>query len=775
GLLAAALAAACSAPSPNAPARPPAPAPPPPAPEAPRFDPDEVRPEGTVADVLHLLRAGDPEPERALAVADAADASDPGEPGRLLWVKAAAAQAAGHPVRAAEALAALIGTDHPLAPWARLWRGRLLREADPGRAATELQPLTTEAWAGQDRARRLLAATLVDAGRLEDAEPTLRALLQGTREDRAAADVVLPLARLLIQRNRSGDLAEAARLLQRVPSRAPRSADAEVAQALLDEVLAALPAAERAALAEPSLEDRLARAEAFMGLRRYEDAEQAFREVVEAARRRARATSRPRTPDGVERPPPDALCRARFGEAKATYHRRERARAADRMAEVAEDCTSDLDRRAWALFYGGRAATFAGDHERALALYARLEEVAPTHRLADDARFRGALLLREAGDEEGFRARLASLPERYPDGDMRGRARFRLAWEARRRGASEETLRYLEASLAEGPEEDAEGLQGRAAYWRAVTLADLGRVDDARDAWRTLIEERPLAYYAQQAVARLREHGDRREAPFGEPGPASLPFAWRDELATAAFARARELLRVGATEEGATELRWVARHGTSDRELRWLRAAMLDRAGDHVRAVYLARGQLGALQAEGPDGDVTARWRVAYPLAYRPLIEDAARAQSLPAALVRAIAREESGFRPDAVSVAHAYGLVQLILPTARRFGRRVGIRPTARTLTDPGVNVRVGAAFMAWLWDRYEEAPALVPPAYNAGQGAVDRWLDERGGLRFDAWVEEIPYDETRRYTRRVLQTWGTYQWLATGELPAFPGRLSP
>jgi soluble lytic murein transglycosylase len=58
------------------------------------------------------------------------------------------------------------------------------------------------------------------------------------------------------------------------------------------------------------------------------------------------------------------------------------------------------------------------------------------------------------------------------------------------------------------------------------------------------------------------------------------------------------------------------------------------------------------------------------------------------------------------------------------------------------------------------------VPAAYNAGQGALDRWLRERGELPLDEFVERIPYDETRRYTRRVLQTWGVYAWLDEGRL---------
>jgi soluble lytic murein transglycosylase len=63
-----------------------------------------------------------------------------------------------------------------------------------------------------------------------------------------------------------------------------------------------------------------------------------------------------------------------------------------------------------------------------------------------------------------------------------------------------------------------------------------------------------------------------------------------------------------------------------------------------------------------------------------------------------------------------------------------------------------------------------LVPPAYNAGPAAVSRWLRERGHEPLDVWVENIPYDETRGYTRRVLQSYGIYHWLATAEMLHLP-----
>ena len=107
------------------------------------------------------------------------------------------------------------------------------------------------------------------------------------------------------------------------------------------------------------------------------------------------------------------------------------------------------------------------------------------------------------------------------------------------------------------------------------------------------------------------------------------------------------------------------------------------------------------------------------------------------------------------------------------RFAPEVGEKATPRTLRKPEVNLRIGARYMAWLWERLNENPALVPAAYNAGEGAVRRWLVEDSERPLDIFIEEIPYDETRRYTRRVLQTYGVYQWLADEQLPKLRTRL--
>ncbi|MDA1076304.1 MAG: transglycosylase SLT domain-containing protein, partial [Proteobacteria bacterium] len=117
------------------------------------------------------------------------------------------------------------------------------------------------------------------------------------------------------------------------------------------------------------------------------------------------------------------------------------------------------------------------------------------------------------------------------------------------------------------------------------------------------------------------------------------------------------------------------------------------------------------------------------------------------------IARQESAFDLSARSSADARGLMQMLPATARIAATRAGLpAPTTISLYDPGVNIRLGAAHLAWLLDRYNQHMWLAAAAYNAGENRVDRWIKDAAGMPTDVWIESIPYYETRNYVKNVI-----------------------
>jgi soluble lytic murein transglycosylase-like protein len=124
---------------------------------------------------------------------------------------------------------------------------------------------------------------------------------------------------------------------------------------------------------------------------------------------------------------------------------------------------------------------------------------------------------------------------------------------------------------------------------------------------------------------------------------------------------------------------------------------------------------------------------------YDGLIDEAARLYQLPETFLRAVMRVESDFNPTVVSRTGAMGLMQLMPKTARSMG-----------VSDPfdaRQNVLGGARYLRILANRFKGDLVLTVAAYNAGEGAVEKY----NGIP--------PYKETQRYVRRVLKHYYAYR----------------
>jgi len=77
-----------------------------------------------------------------------------------------------------------------------------------------------------------------------------------------------------------------------------------------------------------------------------------------------------------------------------------------------------------------------------------------------------------------------------------------------------------------------------------------------------------------------------------------------------------------------------------------------------------------------------------------------------------------------------------------------------------PKQNIQLGTAYLRDLLDRFEQNPVLATGAYNAGPGAVDRWLKSQAATDPTIWIETLPYYETRDYIPRVLAFSAIYDW---------------
>lgn len=130
----------------------------------------------------------------------------------------------------------------------------------------------------------------------------------------------------------------------------------------------------------------------------------------------------------------------------------------------------------------------------------------------------------------------------------------------------------------------------------------------------------------------------------------------------------------------------------------------------------------------------------------------AAREAGVDPALLRALAAVESAGNPKAVSRTGAIGLLQLETATAEEQARKLGIAPPL-DLTDPGLNARLGARYLAALLVDFAGDEVLAVAAYNAGPSNVRRWLARAADADAREVIDREGFAETRRHVDRIVR----------------------
>jgi len=143
-----------------------------------------------------------------------------------------------------------------------------------------------------------------------------------------------------------------------------------------------------------------------------------------------------------------------------------------------------------------------------------------------------------------------------------------------------------------------------------------------------------------------------------------------------------------------------------------------------------------------------------------PLLREASSLHGIDYSLLKALIATESGFNTHAISPKGAVGLMQLIPPTAARYGVAAGKDGTIeKKLLDPKTNIKAGTRYLADLIRMFPGRLELALAAYNAGEGAV-----QRAG-------NKIPnYPETQNYVKTVMQL---YNGLAPPAVKTPAGRV--
>lgn len=340
-----------------------------------------------------------------------------------------------------------------------------------------------------------------------------------------------------------------------------------------------------------------------------------------------------------------------------------------------------------------------------------------------------------------------------PTGIAREQALWGLGWVAFRTGDYTKARQFFRTLFTEseyGP------FAAQSLYWGARAAQEIGDNTTADQELAFLVAAFPLDYYAHRA-ARLTQRPNISDAVYPS-GPIAIDESvdYIAQLTQAGMSR-RALKALPSIDAKLSKL--------GPHELRMLESALRDLNADKLLA--RVRWQRQSRFPESPDGrEVLGR---VFPSRIVELARRVTAETKMDFPLVVALMRQESAFNPKAISGVGAVGLMQLMIPTARELVRE-DKRSSLDTndLYDPEINMRIGLKYLGRMLRAFGGRSEYALAAYNAGPGAVTRWRQAQGDLPVDIFVEEIPYEETRAYVRRILAGTRTFTYVEGGALAA-------
>ena len=270
-------------------------------------------------------------------------------------------------------------------------------------------------------------------------------------------------------------------------------------------------------------------------------------------------------------------------------------------------------------------------------------------------------------------------------------------------------------------------------------------------------------FYEQLALEELGQRSTLPPKPLG-PTPEERDIARRN----AGLQRALHAIALGLRSDGVREWNYsISLHtkgGMDDRSL--LAAAELachaevwDRCintSDRSRALI----------------DMEQR----FPMPFKAAVLARATSIGLEPAYVYGLIRQESRFVMDARSGVGASGLMQVMPATAKWTAKKIGMNDfVLAKLTDRDTNIAIGTGYLKLVLDSFQGSMPLAAAAYNAGPSRARTWRGDTGAPVMEAaiWAENIPFNETRDYVKKVLSNTTLYAAMISGQPQSIKARL--
>ena len=551
------------------------------------------------------------------------------------------------------------------------------------------------------------------------------------------SDVELALGRAYAA---TGQTAKAAEIFENIYYTMPASADADAAYADLRKLPAVPP---------PTAAQLKARADGLMSKKRYADAAEEYRSLINTISTDSNSTER----SAIQLALADAL------------HRDGKNRDAKLVLALVGGESGEIN--AHRLYLLGQVDFATSDNDAFYRTVDELRQAAPASPWLEQALISAANLHLVHHEYDQALDAFREAQQRFPNGTRASYTHWKAAWLTLRQGRNQDAEKGFDEQIALYPS----GAETPAAlYWRARLAEEDNQLLMARAFYQKLSDRYRNFYYAELGRQRLK-HLPAAAAD------ATTQYALLDRVPPLDNAS-----KVADSEPPSDELHvqkaeLLGNGGLVDFAVRELQAAaaadggswgpaeaaqLYDESGHYDQAIEVMKHSTPNYFALDIPDLPRKYWEALFPKAYWSDLKRSSAANGLDPYLVASLIRQESEFNPNAVSRANAVGLMQLLPKTGKTVARQEKMkRYTASQLYTPAVNLQLGTRYFRGMVDKFGGSFEYALAAYNAGSDRVEDWLSQGTYRDPQEFVESIPFTETREYVQAILRNASVYKQL--------------
>ncbi|HKT25122.1 MAG TPA: transglycosylase SLT domain-containing protein [Terriglobales bacterium] len=556
-------------------------------------------------------------------------------------------------------------------------------------------------------------------------------LLESMRDSKP--DVELALGRAYAA---TGQTAKAVSIWNHLYAEMPLSSEASAAQLELVKV------STQGLVSTPTLEQRRTRAELLMKGRRFDQAADEYRAILDSIR------------NDMSQQSLQQELTVKLGGALYGQHKIDEAKALLNSVSA-----SNEDYEAQRLYYLHEIARSKDDGDTERQIISQMMQKFPASPYLQEALLSASNMYLLRPDYKTAIEFYSSQYKLFPKGRYSPYSHWKAAWLNLRLGNKDEAKRLLDEQVAMYPA----GQEIPATlYWRARLAEEDGDFNRAGD-YYTFIQRRfPHYYYADLAAERLRFRFDESKHDAMLDKIPEQPDVAKDEFDAPSddlrVARAQLLTNAALFDFAVQELRSESDKLYAQAEIArvYLKADRPDRALQSLK-----RAVPGYFAGEIDDMPQWA-WNILFPKPYWNDLKRYSNANGLDPYLVASLIRQESEFNAQAVSRANAWGLMQLLPPVGKQLAKEVRMRHFNQDqLTDPAVNLQLGTRYFKHMVDSFGGQVEYALAAYNAGADRVKAWQAQGPYRDIHEFVESIPFSETREYVQAIMRNATVYRLL--------------